>query len=107
LAATLYFLGDFEASGQNAMRAVQIWRSVGGEFYPEDVDSPVSGCLSYVAMSEWHLGEIASCQANMDEAISLAKELKDMHALACALHYGADLAYNERNPAEADAWRRI
>jgi tetratricopeptide (TPR) repeat protein len=55
-----------------------------------------------VAMSEWHLGEIASCQANMDEAISLAKELKDMHALACALQYGAELAYNERNPAEVD-----
>jgi tetratricopeptide (TPR) repeat protein len=53
-------------------------------------------------MSEWHLGEIASCQANMDEAISLAKELKDMHALACALYYGADLAYHERNPAEVD-----
>jgi hypothetical protein len=38
----------------------------------------------------------------MDEAISLAKELKDMHALAVALQYGADLAYNERNPAEVD-----
>ena len=84
------------------MRAVQVWRSVGGESYREDVDSPVPGCLCYLAMSEWHLGEIASCQANMDEAISLAKELKDMHALACALQYGADLAYNERNPAEVD-----
>jgi hypothetical protein len=38
----------------------------------------------------------------MDEAISLAKELKDMHALACALYYGADLAYHERNPAEVE-----
>ena len=102
LSCTLYFLGDFESARQYAMRAVQIWRSVGGESYPEDVDTPVPGCLSYVAMSEWHLGEIASCQANMDEAVSLAKELKDMHALACALHWGADLAYNERNPAEVD-----
>jgi tetratricopeptide (TPR) repeat protein len=102
LSCTLYFLGDFESARQYAMRAVQIWRSVGGESYPEDFDTPVPGCLNYVAMSEWHLGEIASCQANMDEAISLAKELKDMHALACALHWGADLAYNERNPAEVD-----
>lgn len=47
-------------------------------------------------------GARTSCQANMDEAISLAKELKDMHALACALQWGADLAYNERNPAEVD-----
>jgi hypothetical protein len=38
----------------------------------------------------------------MDEAISLAKELKDMHALAVALNFGAGLAYNERNPAEVD-----
>jgi tetratricopeptide (TPR) repeat protein len=102
LSCTLYFLGDFESARQYAMRAVQIWRSVGGESYPEDVDTPVPGCLCYLAMSEWHLGEIASCQANMDEAISLAKELKDMHALAVALNFGAGLAYNERNPAEVD-----
>ena len=57
----------------------------------EDVDTPVVGCLCYEAMSEWHLGEIASCQATMDEAISLAKELKDMHALAMALAWAASL----------------
>jgi hypothetical protein len=29
LAATLYFLGDFEISRQYAMRGIQIWRSGG------------------------------------------------------------------------------
>ena len=36
------------------------------------------------------------------EAISLAKELNDMNALALALDWAAGLAYFERNPAEVD-----
>ena len=55
------------------------------------------GCLCYEALSEWHVGEIASCQATMAEAISLAKELNDMHGLAVALFWAAILAYFERN----------
>jgi predicted ATPase len=102
LAATLYFLGDFESSRRFAMRAVDIWHSGGGQFHRGDVDTPVPGCLCYRALSEWHLGEIASCQANMDEAISLAKELKDMHALAVALHFAAFLAHYERNPTKVE-----
>ena len=38
----------------------------------------------------------------MDEAISLANELKDMHALAMALAWAAGLCRCERNPAEVD-----
>ena len=38
----------------------------------------------------------------MEEAISLAKELNDMNALALALNWAADLAHFERNPAEVD-----
>jgi len=52
--------------------------------------------------AEWHLGEIASCHATLDEAISVAKELKDTHALALALDWAARQAFNERNPAEVD-----
>ena len=63
---------------------------------------PPSACLCYEALSEWHLGEIASCHATMAEAISLAKELNDMHALAVALHYAAFLGHYERNPAEVE-----
>jgi predicted ATPase len=37
-----------------------------------------------------------------DEGISIAKELNDKNALAIALQYAANLAANERNPAEVD-----
>jgi predicted ATPase len=53
-------------------------------------------------MSEWHLGEIAACRANINEAISLAKELKDTNALALALNWAASLGQRERNPARVD-----
>ena len=84
------------------MRGVQTWRSGGVKLHPEDVDTPVVGCLCYGALSEWHLGEIDSCHALMDEAISTAKELKDRHALALALAWAASLGYAECNPAEVD-----
>ena len=85
LAVTLYYLGDFESARQYAMRGVQIWRSGGVQSPVEELTAPAVVCLCYEALSEWHLGEIASCQATMAEAISLAKELNDMHALALAL----------------------
>jgi len=59
-------------------------------------------CLLYEAISDWHCGEIASLHALMDEAISIAKELKDRNALALALNWAAHLAYFERDPAEVD-----
>ena len=102
MAATLYFLGDFEAARQYARRGVQIWRSGGVQSPVGRLDPPAVGCLCYEALSEWHFGEIASCQATMAEAISLAKELNDMHALAVALGYAASLAHFERNPAEVE-----
>jgi hypothetical protein len=60
LAATLYFLGDFESARQYARHGVQIWRSGSVQSYAEDVDAPVVGCLCNEALSEWHVGEIAS-----------------------------------------------
>jgi tetratricopeptide (TPR) repeat protein len=102
LPCTLLFLGDSKASRQHAMGGVQIWRSGNVQSYAEDPYTPVVACLCYLALSEWHLGEIASCQANLDEAISLAKELNDMHVLAIALAWAADLAVNEGHHAEVD-----
>ena len=102
MANTLYFLGDFEAARQYAMRGVEIWRSGGVQSPAEEVHAPVVTCLCYEAVSEWHLGEIASCQATIAEAISLAKELNDMHALANALNWAVILAYFERNPVEVE-----
>jgi tetratricopeptide (TPR) repeat protein len=100
LAITLLCLGDFESARQFASRGAQMWRSGNVQPYAEDFHSPVVGCLCYGAMSEWHLGEIASCQATMAEAISLAKKLNDMNALAIALGQAMTLAATERNPAE-------
>jgi serine/threonine protein kinase/predicted ATPase len=102
LSCTLYFLGDFESARQYAMRGVQIWLSGNVQSHAEEYVTPVVGCLCYGALSEWHLGEIASCHANMDEAISIAKELKDVNALAFAVNFAANLAIYERNSAEVD-----
>jgi predicted ATPase len=105
LAANHCYLGDdFETARQYAIRGVEIWRSggVGVNAQAEEVVSPVVNCLAYEALSEWHLGEIASSQASMAEAISLAKGLNDMSSLAVALYLGGILARFERNPAEVE-----
>jgi tetratricopeptide (TPR) repeat protein len=102
LAITLYHSGDFEAARQYATHAVEIWRSGNVQSHTEDPQTPVVVCLCYLAGCEWHLGEIPSCQATIAEAISLAKKLNDMNALAIALGWAAGFAANERNPAEVD-----
>jgi hypothetical protein len=101
-AVTLYFMGDFESAAQYAVRGARIWRSASVKgIYPGDADSAVS-CLAFDALSEWHLGEIVSCKTTMAEAISLARELNEMHALALALCTAAMLAYLEGSPAEVE-----
>jgi predicted ATPase len=101
-AVTHVFRGDFEASRQFAMRVAQIWRSECAlTSLVEDPLAPAVSCLCQEALSDWHLGEIASSQAAVAGAIALAKELNDSHSLAEALLYAAILAHFERNPAEA------
>jgi tetratricopeptide (TPR) repeat protein len=102
LAATLYCSGDFKASRQYALRGLQISRSGNLQSHTEDPHMPVVSCLCFGAMSEWHLGHIASCKAKLDEAISIAKGLNHMNALAFALDFSASLAQFERNHAEVD-----
>jgi tetratricopeptide (TPR) repeat protein len=102
LAATVYFFGDFDSARQYAMHGLQTWRSGSVQSSAEDLYTPAVGCLFYGALSGWHLGEIASCRTNLDEAISLAKKLNDTNALALALNWAANLANFERNHAEAD-----
>jgi predicted ATPase len=102
LSCALHFSGDSESARHYAMCGIQIWRSGGVQSYAEDLYAPAVGCLCYGAISQWHLGEIASAQANVAEAISLAKDLKDMNALAHALTWAAFLAEIERNPPEVD-----
>ena len=102
LACTLYFLGEFVSARQYAMRAIQTWRSEGVQPPVEEVDVPITSTLCFAAISEWHLGEIASCRATIAEAISLAKRLNDMHGLVVDLVWAAVLGYCDRNPAEVE-----
>jgi hypothetical protein len=101
-APTFYFLGEFESAMKYARHGVQIWRSGSVHSLSEGYLVPVVSCLIYWALCEWQFGEIVSCHALMDEGISIAKELKDMNALALALHWAASLGYDERNPAKVD-----
>ena len=91
LANTLCYLGDFENSRQYAMHGLVIWRSGGVKFPVEEIIGPPVSCLIYKGLSEWFLGEIASSQATRREAISLAKELNDMSALALSLYFATSL----------------
>jgi predicted ATPase len=102
LACTFYFLGDFETAQQYAMRGVRMWGSGAVQSPVEEPIAPAVSCLCFEALSEWHIGEIATCQATMAEAISLAKELKDIHALVMALWYAGCLSHFEHNPAEVE-----
>jgi hypothetical protein len=47
----------------------------------EEIIPPAIACLCSLTLCEWHLGEIASSRAAIAEAISLAKELNNMHAV--------------------------
>jgi predicted ATPase len=99
---THYYLGDFEIARQYTTRALQIWRSSGVRFSFQEVDAQPVGCLSHHAILQWHFGEIPTCRATIAEAISLAKELNDMHGLAVALSFAARLAYYERSATEVE-----
>src|SRR6202048_774622 len=102
LVSTLFFFGDFEAAQQYAIRGVQLWRSGTVQSSIEQVDPPAVVCLCYKALFEWHFREIVSSRATMAEAISLAKELNDMHGLAEALAFAGILGSLKRDAAELD-----
>jgi predicted ATPase len=104
LAVTFYFLGDFKSARAHAMRGVQIWRSGGVQSPVEELHAPAVSCLCFQALSVWQSGETGFCDAIMAEAISLAKELHDMNALALALWHAGSLAHLERNPVEGERY---
>ncbi len=102
MAGTTCNAGDFETARQYTARALQIWRSGEGQSPFQEVDAQPVACLSLNAILQWHFGEIPSYLATIEEAIALAKQLKDMHGLAVALSYGALLAHCERSAAEVE-----
>ena len=102
LTLTRYFLGDFDSSRRYVMRALQIWRSGRVQSPVEEVDVMAVTCLCFEALSDWHLGKTVSCHAIVTEAISLAKKLNDMHGLAVALYWAAQLYLSDRQPSEVE-----
>jgi serine/threonine protein kinase/predicted ATPase len=102
LSGTLYFMGDFEAALRYAIRGVQIWRSESVQSQVQEVGASAVSVLCYEGQARWHLGEIASSQTTLAEAISLAKEMNNMHGLAVALWHAAVFAYYEGDPAEVE-----
>jgi tetratricopeptide (TPR) repeat protein len=104
LAITNYALGNFETSYQYAIRGVELWRSGDLQSTIEEVDLPGITCLSYVALFRLHHGDITSCQATIEETISLARELNDMHGLAAALDIAASVACDQRNLTKAELY---
>jgi tetratricopeptide (TPR) repeat protein len=102
LASTLYYLGNFESARDYATRGVQISRS-GVQFPVEETDPPAVDCLTIMALCEWHFGEIDCSKSAMAEAISLAKELGNLVALAWATLTAGMLARLQNNPSEAES----
>ena len=102
LAAAHYFMGDFETARQCALQGLEIWHAGKLQLQREEAYAPSVVCLCYLALTEWQFGEIASCEITMAEAISLAKELNDLHALVHALYWAAHLAYFLGNPTEVE-----
>jgi len=68
LAATFYYLGDFESARKYTKCGVQIWRSGGVRFPFEEVDAQPVACLCHDALFEWHFGEIVSCRATIERS---------------------------------------
>jgi tetratricopeptide (TPR) repeat protein len=102
LAVTLYHLGEIETARQYTMNGLRIWRSGTVRSPVEEVDAPIVTCASFEAIIEWHAGEIPSCHATMAEAISLAKKLNDLHALAVAIFWASVLSYYEHDPVKVE-----
>ena len=68
----------------------EIWRSGGVQSPVEEVTAPAVACLCYEAAVRSGISERPPlAKATMAEAISLAKELNDMHGLAVALYFAA------------------
>ena len=103
LACTLCWSGDFETARQFAMHGVQIWRS-GGVSLVRKTSIRRSSAVCAIRRCPSGISERSPPPTRpWQKSIALAKELKDMHALAVALHFAAHLAHYERDPAEAES----
>jgi adenylate cyclase len=72
------------------------------QFLPEELDVIAVTSLCFEALFHWHLGQTALWHTTFTEAVSLAKELNDMHGLAVALSWAAYLHLEDRQPSEVE-----
>jgi hypothetical protein len=102
VAFSLYHLGELEAASREAGHGVELWRGGVASFQVEEMNAPVVACLIFNGLCEWHFGQIASGEATMTEAVSVAQGLNDTHGLGAALLSKALFAYYERDPLQAE-----
>jgi tetratricopeptide (TPR) repeat protein len=102
MAGTLHFMGTFEPARRYATDGIELWRAGGTTAQVEEVLASAVGCLFYLGLCRWHLGEPAVAHATMAEAISLAEELNDTHGLAAALNCAAMLGHFDRDPNKVE-----
>jgi predicted ATPase len=102
MAATLHYLGDFAKARDHAMHGVEMIHSGCVEPQTEELDEPAIACLCHEALCAWHFGELASCHGSIAEAVSLARDLGDVHGLAVALYFGAILSQMDRDPPQVE-----
>ena len=102
LAATLYYLGNFESAHDYATKGIRIWRSGQGKSQFEEIDAPEIAMLCHKALCEWHFGQAISSRASIAEGVSVARESQDGHGLAVALFHASVLAYREHNLEELE-----
>jgi predicted ATPase len=102
LTVSFYYSGDFETARQYALIGVQTWRSENVQSPVQELIAPAVACLVWIALSEWHAGEIAACQTTMAEAIELARKLNDMASLGLALYWAGLLAHFDGNVHEVE-----
>jgi predicted ATPase len=95
-------MGDFALAREYATIGLQIWTSGSFQGQIEEVTAHPVALLFYDALSQWHLGETAACQVTIARAISLAKELTDIHGLAVCFYFAAVLAQFEHRADEVE-----
>src|SRR5262249_32877742 len=102
LALALCFMGEFESARRYARRGIRLWRSRSAPSPVEEADTPIVTCLCVEGLIKWHFGEGVAWRTDMAEAISVAKEQNDTHALVMALFFVAMLDHFERRSAEVE-----
>jgi hypothetical protein len=76
LAPTLHYLGDFEASGQCAIRGVQLWRSLGARSSLVGVDNAAVGLLCHRTQAQFALKKFVSKWLNSKDLCRTIKTPK-------------------------------